>query len=252
MVDSDVEHYQTVYAKHPGAVAAPTAGLHFTRSVLERLAARGIAFTSVTLHVGLDTFRPIATDSLEEHQMHSEWTELTDKAAEEINATRAAGGRIVAVGTTSVRVLETAAARMRDAECGMRNEENATSATSPSTPAPDSPSSPPPPGWGRGPGGGGAQEPMSQNTGDDRQEAGDSEHAPSVVRPFTGHTDLFIRPPHAFRAVDALMTNLHFPRTTLLVLVSTFGGRDLMQRAYDEAVRQRYRFYSYGDAMLIL
>jgi S-adenosylmethionine:tRNA ribosyltransferase-isomerase len=203
MVDSDVESYQTIYAKHPGAAAAPTAGLHFTRAVLERLAARGVAFTSVTLHVGIDTFRPISTDSLEEHQMHSEWCELSEKAAGEINATRANGGRIVAIGTTSVRVLETTASRMRNAECGMRNEER-------------------------------------QDNGGD------------CVAAFSGKTDLFIRPPYVFRAVDALMTNFHFPRTTLLVLVATFGGRELMQRAYEEAARQRYRFYSYGDAMLIL
>ena len=163
MVDSDVETYQTIFAKHPGAVAAPTAGLHFTRAVLERLAARGVAFTSVTLHVGLDTFRPIATESLAEHQMHTEWCELKDKAAEEINATRVAGGRIVAVGTTSVRVLETAAAS-----------------------------------------------------------------ADATVASYIGQTNLFIRPPYEFRAVDALMTNFHFPRTTLLVLVRTFGGRELV------------------------
>ncbi len=207
MVDSDVANYQTVFAKRPGAVAAPTAGLHFTRGVLERLATRGVAFTSVTLHVGVDTFRPISTDTLEEHKMHTEWCELDEKAAEEINATRSAGGRVVAVGTTSVRVLETAAARMRRSQCGVRNADQ----------------------------GDGSNAPVSE-----------------PIYPFTGETDLFIRPPHEFRAVDALMTNFHFPRTTLLVLVSTFGGRELVQRAYEEAVRQRYRFYSYGDAMLIL
>jgi S-adenosylmethionine:tRNA ribosyltransferase-isomerase len=201
MMDSDVESYQTVFARHPGAVAAPTAGLHFTRGVLERLAARGVAFTAVTLHVGLDTFRPIAVDSLDEHQMHSEWCELDDKAAAEVNATRAARGRIVAVGTTSVRVLETAASLVRsDGGSGFS---------------------------GQGAEGG-------------------------VVQRFAGQTELFIRPPYEFRAVDALMTNFHFPGTTLLVLVATFGGRELMQRAYEEAVRQRYRFYSYGDAMLVL
>jgi len=203
MVDSDVENYQTVFAKRHGAVAAPTAGLHFTRGVLERLAGRGVAFTAVTLHVGVDTFRPIATDTLEEHKMHTEWCELDEKSAEEINATRAAGGRVVAVGTTSVRVLETAAARIRNSELGVR----------------------------------------SGDLGREQERAVDA---------FTGETDLFIRPPYEFRAVDALMTNFHFPRTTLLVLVATFGGRELIQRAYEEAVRQRYRFYSYGDAMLVL
>jgi S-adenosylmethionine:tRNA ribosyltransferase-isomerase len=229
MVDSDVESYQTIYSKRPGAAAAPTAGLHFTRAVLERLAARGVAFTSVTLHVGLDTFRPISTDSLEEHQMHSEWCEFTEKAAEEINATRSARGRVVAVGTTSVRVLETAAKTTTTSSSSSRD------------------SSPPPSGWGRGSGSGGEAADKRQETGDSRQEP-----PSSAVRPFTGQTNLFIRPPYEFRAADALMTNFHFPRTTLLVLVATFGGRELMQRAYEDAVRQRYRFYSYGDAMLIL
>jgi len=166
-------------------VAAPTAGLHFTPELLERLQQRGIGPVFVTLHVGLDTFRPITSADLAGHSMHSEWGSLADDDAGKLRQARESGGRIVAVGTTSVRVLESAAA-----EGGLR-------------------------GW-------------------------------------TGTTDLFIRPPHHFQAVDALMTNFHLPRTTLLVLVRTFGGDALVRRAYEEAVEQRYRFYSYGDAMLIV
>lgn len=190
MIDSDVQDYQTVFARQPGAVAAPTAGLHFTAELLRQIDQKGVGLTAVTLHVGLGTFRPISTDSLDEHQMHSEWGELTPVAAAEINSTRDAGGRIIAVGTTSVRVLESAA----------------------------------------------------------RAAANES----GAVAPFVGETDLFIRPPLEFRAVDALMTNFHFPRTTLLVLVQTFGGTQLIQRAYREAVQEEYRFYSYGDAMLVV
>jgi S-adenosylmethionine:tRNA ribosyltransferase-isomerase len=185
MVERDREHYQTVYAQVPGAVAAPTAGLHFTTTLLERLVERGVELCALTLHVGPGTFRPITADSLAEHQMHSEWGSLKQESVDRILACRRRGGRVVAVGTTSVRILETAAAG-------------------------------------------------------------------GELRPFSGHTDLFIRPPYQFRAVDALLTNFHLPRTTLLVLVRTFGGDELIRRAYDEAVQQRYRFYSYGDAMLIV
>jgi S-adenosylmethionine:tRNA ribosyltransferase-isomerase len=185
MAQGDREQYQTVYAQVPGAVAAPTAGLHFTATLLDRLAALGVELVSLTLHVGPGTFRPIATDSLAKHQMHSEWGRVSQDAVDRINACRRRGGRVIAVGTTSVRVLETAAA---DGE----------------------------------------------------------------LRAFVGYTDLFIRPPYQFRVVDALLTNFHLPRTTLLVLVRTFGGDDLIRAAYDEAVREEYRFYSYGDAMLIL
>jgi S-adenosylmethionine:tRNA ribosyltransferase-isomerase len=185
MVDSDREHYQTVYAQVPGAVAAPTAGLHFTSSLLQQLAERGIEICPLTLHVGPGTFRPISTDSLDEHPMHSEWGRIKQDAVDQIDACRRRGGRVVAVGTTSVRLLETAS-------------------------------------------------------------------ADGALKPFVGHTDLFIRPPYQFRTVDVLLTNFHLPRTTLLVLVRTFGGDDLIRRAYEEAVAQQYRFYSYGDAMLIL
>jgi S-adenosylmethionine:tRNA ribosyltransferase-isomerase len=185
MVDADRRQYQTVFARQPGAVAAPTAGLHFTDELLRRLADRGITSTYVTLHVGLDTFRPIAVDALADHPMHSEWGQIGPEAVEKIAAARQRGGRVVAVGTTSVRVLETAASGGK-------------------------------------------------------------------LQPWTGSTNLFIRPPYSFRAVDALVTNFHLPRTTLLVLIYAFGGADLMRRAYQEAIAEEYRFYSYGDAMLIL
>jgi S-adenosylmethionine:tRNA ribosyltransferase-isomerase len=177
--------YQTVYARNPGAVAAPTAGLHFTNELLGQLVDRGVTICRLTLHVGLDTFRPLNTERLAEHQMHREAGEIGPAVVEKILECRARGGRAVAVGTTSVRVLETAA---RDGQ----------------------------------------------------------------LRPWAGETDLFIKPPYTFRAVDALLTNFHLPRTTLLVLVRTFGGDELLMRAYQEAIREQYRFYSYGDAMLIL
>jgi S-adenosylmethionine:tRNA ribosyltransferase-isomerase len=183
--EADRTRYQTVYARTPGSVAAPTAGLHFSQELLAELAARGVTIGRVTLHVGMDTFRPITALWLAQHTMHSEWGQLTSEEVERIKACKARGGRIVAVGTTTVRVLETAAA---DGE----------------------------------------------------------------LRPWSGQTDLFIRPPYQFRAVDALMTNFHLPRTTLLVLVRTFGGAELIMRAYEEAIQHQYRFYSYGDAMLIV
>lgn len=185
MSDSDRERYQTVFGERPGAVAAPTAGLHFSPELLSRLEAAGIPAVRVTLHVGQDTFRPVSSETLDGHEMHSEWCEITAEAVEQLRAARAAGGRIVAIGTTSVRTLESAA------------------------------------------------------------QGGE-------LQPFAGPTRLFIRPPHTFRAVDAMLTNFHLPRTTLLVLVRTFGGDQLIRRAYEEAIREEYRFYSYGDAMLIL
>lgn len=189
MVDLDAERYQTVYARKPGAVAAPTAGLHFTEGLLRRVEARGVQFSAVTLHVGLGTFRPIKADDAGGHTMHAEWCEVTPQAAAAVNATRAAGGRIVAVGTTTARTLESAALRAAAGE---------------------------------------------------------------TVGAWSGPTDLFLRPPHRFAAVDALMTNFHFPRTTLLLLVQALGGPELIRAAYREAVAERYRFYSYGDAMLIV
>jgi S-adenosylmethionine:tRNA ribosyltransferase-isomerase len=183
--EADEERYQTVYARQPGAVAAPTAGLHFTPRVFERLDERGVGRAFVTLHVGEGTFAPIKTDDVTAHQMHREWGELPAATAEAVAACRARGCRVVAVGTTSVRVLETVAA-----------------------------------------------------TGS--------------VRPWCGETELFIYPPYQFRAVDALVTNYHLPRTSLLCLVSAFAGVELIRRAYSTAVAEGYRFYSYGDAMLIV
>ena len=183
----DDERYQTVFAREAGSAAAPTAGLHFTEPLLAALAARGVARASVTLHVGLDTFRPISAARIDDHPMHTEWCACPAETATAVNATRAGGGRVVAVGTTAVRTLETAA----------------------------------------------------------RQAA-----AGGGLAAWSGTTDLFIRPGFSFRAVDCLLTNFHMPRTTLMVLVSTFAGRDLVARAYAEAIRERYRFLSYGDAML--
>jgi len=185
----DVERYQTVFARTSGSAAAPTAGLHFTSELLAALAARGIARAEVTLHVGLDTFRPITADRLDDHPMHTEWCACPPAVAAAVRETRARGGRVVAIGTTAVRTLETAA---RAAPAG---------------------------------------EPLAA---------------------WRGPTDLFIRPGHSFRAVDCLLTNFHMPRTTLMVLVSTFAGRELVAHAYAEAIRARYRFLSYGDAMLIV
>jgi S-adenosylmethionine:tRNA ribosyltransferase-isomerase len=182
---ADRERYQTVYARQAGAVAAPTAGFHFTPRGFERLQQRGINWTFLTLHVGLGTFQPIQVDDIAKHAMHREWGELSAEAAQAITASKFRGGKVIAVGTTSVRILETVA--------------------------------------GSGP-----------------------------IRPWQGETDLYIYPPYQFRAVDALITNFHLPRTTLLLLVSAFAGTDLIQRAYEAAIQERYRFFSYGDAMVIL
>ncbi len=187
MVDADVEQYQTVFSKTPGSVAAPTAGLHFTPSLLKQIKADGTETASVTLHVGLGTFRPVATESLSDHVMHTEWAEISEDNADLINDRRGAGGRCVAVGTTSVRTLESAAAA------------------------------------------------LAGNLG-----------------AWSGTTDLFIRPPYDFKVVDALMTNFHLPKSTLLVLVSAFATRELIMEAYAKAVENEYRFFSYGDAMLIV
>ncbi len=191
MVDADRKSYQTIFARTPGAVAAPTAGLHFTERLLRKIKEQGTTLCRLTLHVGAGTFRPISSDVLSEHNMHSEWGCIDEETAQTINTCRQAGGRIVAVGTTSTRLLETAAQKNESGD-----------------------------GW--------------------------------ELRPFSGHTDLFIRPPYSFRAVDVLMTNFHLPKTTLLILIRTFGGDDLIRRAYEEAVREEYRFYSYGDTMIVL
>jgi S-adenosylmethionine:tRNA ribosyltransferase-isomerase len=192
-MEADRQRYQTVYARPPGSVAAPTAGLHFTQPLLEQIRARGIQLCFLTLHVGLGTFAPVKTETLSSHLMHEERYELSEEAAREIIEAKRAGRRVLAVGTTTVRVLESVAA---------------------------------------------------QHGG--RLAAG------------SGRTKIFIYPPYEFRVVDALLTNFHLPRSTLLMLVSAFAspgdtnGREVVLSAYAEAVRQRYRFFSYGDAMLLL
>jgi S-adenosylmethionine:tRNA ribosyltransferase-isomerase len=187
MVDSDETSYQTVYARNPGSVAAPTAGLHFTPELLHALRGKGIAIAPVTLHVGMGTFQPVKSTQLNEHKMHSEWFEVSDAVAKKINATKAANGRIIGIGTTTVRTLETAAIQ------------------------------------GNG-----------------------------KLTACSGDTNLFIRPPFPFQVIDGMLTNFHLPKSTLLMLISAFAGRENIMAAYQEAIEQRYRFYSYGDCMLIL
>ncbi|HQR60637.1 MAG TPA: tRNA preQ1(34) S-adenosylmethionine ribosyltransferase-isomerase QueA [Methylophilaceae bacterium] len=182
--DTDEERYQTVYARQPGAVAAPTAGLHFDAALLAQLTGIGVSTAFVTLHVGAGTFQPIRTENVAEHKMHSEWFEIPPATVELVNATRARGGKVTAVGTTALRALESAA---RGGE-------------------------------------------LAAGCGD---------------------TDIFITPGYRFRVVERLLTNFHLPRTTLIMLVSAFGGSDNIKRAYQHAIEQRYRFFSYGDAMLI-
>lgn len=182
----DKERYQTVYAKEEGSAAAPTAGLHFTPELLDAIRAKGVAVVEILLHVGLGTFRPVKAENIEEHHMHSEYYEVSEENAGEINACRAAGGRIVCVGTTSCRTLETAT-----------------------------------------------------------DEAG-------VVHAQSGWTDIFITPGYRFKAVDALVTNFHLPESTLLMLVSALSTREAMLSVYRHAVEERYRFFSFGDAMFIL
>lgn len=180
----DRERYQTIYAQTPGAVAAPTAGLHFEQTLLQEIHDRGIERTFVTLHIGAGTFQPVRADNIEEHRMHSEYLEVGEDVCHKVEQTRARGGRVIAVGTTAVRSLETAA------------------------------------GSGQ-------------------------------LRPYTGETDIFIYPGYTFRIVDVLITNFHLPESTLLMLVCAFAGRDNIMRAYQHAIKHRYRFYSYGDAMYI-
>ena len=185
----DRERYQTVYADRPGSAAAPTAGLHFTPELMERLKTMGVLFAEVTLHVGLDTFAPVKEDDPAHHKIHTEWCEVDQETADQINSAHRSGGRVIAVGTTSVRTLETAAAIAL-------------------------------------PG--------------------------SLVAPFSGPTALFILPGYNFRAVNAIITNFHLPRSTLLMLVSAFAGRERILDAYRQAVELNYRFFSFGDAMFII
>lgn len=187
-VESDAERYQTVYARKEGAVAAPTAGLHFDEAMLEHLKVMGIESAYVTLHVGAGTFQPVRTDDIREHVMHSETIEVPEEVVEAVARTRARGGRVVAVGTTVVRSLESAARANPEGE----------------------------------------------------------------LAPFSGETDIFIYPGYAFRVVDAMITNFHLPESTLLMLVSAFAGYEPVMQAYRRAVEERYRFFSYGDAMFVL
>ncbi len=182
---SDQERYQTVYNEVPGAVAAPTAGLHFDEAMLEALKAKGVDLGFATLHVGAGTFQPVKVDDISTHQMHSEYLEVDQTLCEQVAACRARGGRVVAVGTTSVRCLETAA------------------------------------------------------------------NADGVLTPFKGETDIFIYPGYRFKCVDLLVTNFHLPESTLIMLVSAFAGYDAVMKAYQAAVQESYRFFSYGDAMLL-
>jgi S-adenosylmethionine:tRNA ribosyltransferase-isomerase len=183
----DPERYQTVYAREPGSAAAPTAGLHFTPQLLEELQVKGVRIAYVTLHVGLDTFAPVTEDAPEEHKIHTEWCELTRETADLINDTKARGKRVIAVGTTSVRTLET--------------------------------------------------------VGDQSAE---------MVEPFVGPTSLYILPGYQFKVVDVMITNFHLPKSSLIMLVSAFAGREKIMETYKTAVEEGYRFYSFGDAMLIL
>lgn len=184
MVDDDLKDYQTIFAAKPGAVAAPTAGLHLTKPLINRIIDADVKIAKVTLHVGIGTFRPVTADDLSNHDMHFERGVIEADSVERIRETKANGGRVIAVGTTSVRVLETASSS-------------------------------------------------------------------GQLEPWSGETNLFIKPPYQFKTVDGMMTNFHLPRSTLLVLIRTFGGDQLMARAYEEAIAEKYRFYSYGDAMLI-
>ena len=180
----DLERYQTVYAQHTGAVAAPTAGLHFDEAMLQKISDAGIETAELTLHVGAGTFQPVRVDDIQNHQMHSEVIEVSQQVCEQVKATRQRGGRVIAVGTTSVRALESA----------------------------------------------------SQN--------GD-------IQAYQGETDIFIYPGYQFRSVDAMVTNFHLSESTLLMLVSAFAGREHILNAYQHAIEQRYRFFSYGDAMFM-
>lgn len=185
---ADAERYQTIYARQPGSAAAPTAGLHFTRDLLERIKSIGVELAYVDLHVGLDTFAPVTEERADEHRIHSEWCELSQSVADRINQTKAKGGRVIAVGTTSVRTLESSGALSSIGK----------------------------------------------------------------ITAFQGPTDLFILPGYQFIVVDAMITNFHLPISTLLMLVSAFAGRERILSAYQMAVELKYRFFSFGDAMLIL
>jgi S-adenosylmethionine:tRNA ribosyltransferase-isomerase len=224
----DRERYQTVYSQPEGSAAAPTAGLHFTPELLIQLRQQGIQFETVTLHVGLDTFKPVAVAEIEHHQIHTEWAELSNATARRINDVSLQGGRIVAVGTTTARTLEW----------------SATSAQ------------------GIDPYSGGFNAPGGSNNPKSTICNPQSSCPWQRVAAFTGQVSLFIRPGYRFRAVDALITNFHLPRSSLLMMVSAFigqahpddadAGRQLLLQVYEEAKRKGYRFFSFGDAMIVL
>ena len=184
MTDADIKNYQTVYAKQPGSIAAPTAGLHFTSSLLAQVIDAGVNICPLTLHVGMGTFRPMKSEIIEQHEMHGEFGIVDQKACNLLQRTKEKNGRVISVGTTSMRLLETVGAA-------------------------------------------------------------------NSLQPWSGETDLYIKPGHQFQLVDAMVTNFHLPRTTLLVLVRTFGGDELIKEAYRKAVELKYRFFSYGDGMFI-
>lgn len=196
---ADRERYQTVFNRHPGAVAAPTAGLHFDEPLLQRIREMGVDAAHVTLHVGSGTFQPVRVENVLEHRMHSERIVVTEAVCEQIRACKARGGRVIAVGTTSVRTLESAARRAAEQAEGVDG----------------------------------------------------SAETSALIQSFSGETDIFIYPGFDFRVVDAMITNFHLSGSTLMMLVSAFAGREHILEAYREAVQQRYRFFSYGDAMLL-
>ena len=198
MVPEDRDNYQTVYAREPGAVAAPTAGLHFTKELLHDIAEIGVDVCAVTLHVGAGTFKPITVKKIAEHQMHSEFATISEDVVRRLEDRKARGGRVIAVGTTSVRTLESAS---------------------------------------------------NVNPDGSIDSTGLNDYK---LQPFSGQTNLFIRPPYRFKTVDAMLTNFHLPKSTLVILVRTFGGDALLKRAYEEAIAEDYRLFSYGDAMIIL
>ncbi len=199
---SDPERYQTVFAREPGSAAAPTAGLHFTQRLLEKLKSKGIKIAYVTLHVGLDTFAPVTEADPEEHKIHTEWCELPQETADMINETREAHGRIIAVGTTSVRTVKSA-----------------------------------------------ARSSILDHSINEHNRISNTEYR---ISSFMGPTDLFILPGYQFQVVDVMITNFHLPKSTLLMLVSAFAGREKILETYRTAIEKGYRFYSFGDAMIIL
>jgi S-adenosylmethionine:tRNA ribosyltransferase-isomerase len=233
---SDRQRYQSIFARYAGAVAAPTASLHFDDELMRRIEARGVKRAFVTLHVGAGTFQPVRTDDLESHVMHAEWVSVGAETCDLIERTRAAGGRVVSIGTTVARALESAALA-----APTTREEAATSAP----PARHQPHV--------------LHRPDEQLRSPLRAASLESRAAPRAatresstpLRPFSGDTRLFIAPGFQFRVVDALLTNFHLPESTLLMLVSAFAGRDKVLAAYEHAVRSQYRFFSYGDAMFV-